>query len=111
MQISQEFIYKKFGDKIDKLRTRMIDYVANGGSIYDPKRQRPYYDYLDYLHHEIEKFDETFTKVDLHRICGFDFDTNYNDYVICGRMLRENADENNCVDSIKKTKGKDSPKS
>ena len=110
MNISQEFILKNFGDKINKLKVRMAQHIADGGSLYDPKRQRPYYDYLDYVYHGILKYDETFTHTDLHQLCGFEYDTEYNEYLILMDMLKQHSDENNFVDSVKKSKGVKSPK-
>lgn len=110
MNISQEYVLREFGDKINKLKVRMAQHIADGGSLYDPKRQRPYYDYLDYVFHKIQAIDETFTHTDLHQLCGFEYDTEYNEYTILMDMLKQHADENNFVDGVKKSKGVKSPK-
>ena len=105
MNISQEYILQNFGEKINNLKVRMAQHIANGGSLYDSKKQRPYYDYMDYVFHEILKHDETLTRAELHQLCGFEYDTEYNEYTILLNMLKQYADENNFVDNVKKSKG------
>lgn len=99
-----------FADKIENLKNRINDYVAQGGDIYAGKRQLPYYEYLHTLKRRMEEYYNCkFSTEYMYSLCGINFDREYNAYKsICDR-LKKYADENNCVDVIRSNtiKGKD----
>lgn len=94
-----------------EIKQRIDDYVANGGSIYDRRRQLPYYDNLQKFTKRVQLSDNpNFTIVDAYKLCGYTFDREYGDYHKLLQILKEYADEKGYVDSIKKIEGSDAPK-
>ena len=96
---------------LEDIKKRIDDYVANGGSIYDGRRELPYYDNLQKFTKKIQSTSNpAFTIVDAYKLCGYTFDREYGDYHKLLQVLSEHADENGYVDSIKKIDGSDAPK-
>ena len=105
--ITLEYFRKEF----EKLRIEINKHLANGGSIYDTKKQLPYYDRMNKLIKKIQKmYNPEFSRIDAHKACGFDFDPEYNDYITLIDTLAQYADENGFVDDIKKLHGSNSPR-
>lgn len=101
---------ENFRKEFEKLSLEINKHLANGGSIYDPKRQLPYYDRMQKLIRKIQKtYNPEFSRSDAHRACGFDFDPEYNDYTTLIDTLAQYSDENGFVDSLKKIDGANSP--
>ena len=104
-------ILEEFKASFDYLKKKIDAHISNGGSIYDPKRKSPHYDYMQKLIKKIRaSYSPEFSRVDAYRLCGYNFDPEYNDYLTLLDTLAEHADENNFVDSIKKIDGAKSPK-
>jgi len=103
--------FEYFRKKFDTLKIRMHQHIANGGSIYDTKHKLPYYDYMQKLIREVQTlYNPEFSRADAHKVCGFDFDPEYNDYITLLDVLSQYADKDGFVDSIKKVGGAGSPK-
>ena len=96
---------------LTEIKKKIDDYVASGGSIYDGRRTLPFYDNLQKFTKRIQQTtDPNFTMVDAYKLCGYDFDREYDDYCKLINILKEFADENGYVDSIKEIDGPNSPK-
>jgi len=96
---------------IEDIKQRIEEHIANGGSIYEPRRQLPFYNNLQKLVKRIQKSgNPDFTMIDAYKLCGYDFDREFAEYLKLIELLKTNADENGFVDSIKKIKGDNSPK-
>lgn len=54
---------------IDRIKKEIDDYVANGGSIYDPKRGLPYYELLSGYRRRTG-----LSSKEIYRQCGYDYD-------------------------------------
>ena len=90
---------KKFDNPIEELTKRIQNHIENGGSIYQPKRQLPYYEYLSSLKTRFSKRDGVkYETADIYKMCGFDFDPEFAAYLEIVADLRDLADENNYVD-------------
>ena len=92
----------KFADKIENLKKRINEYIANGGDIYAGKRQLPYYEYLHTLKRRMsEYYNCDFSVEYIYSLCGITFDREYNNHkTICDRLALY-ADKNGCVDKIR----------
>ncbi len=89
----------KFENPIGELTKRIQNHIDNGGSIYQPKRQLPYYDYLSNLKTKFSKRDGVkYETADIYKMCGFDFDPEFAAYLEIVADLRDLADGNNYVD-------------
>ena len=96
---------------IEDIKKRIDEYVTNGGSIYDGRRQLPFYDNLQKLTKRIQSTtNPEFTIEDAYKLCGYDFDREYGDYTRLISTLSSYADKDGYVDSLKKIKGADAPK-
>lgn len=90
---------KKFDNPIEELTNRINQHLQNGGNIYQPKRQLPYYDYLSNVKTRFSKRDKTkYETADIYKMCGFDFDPEYATFLEIMADLQDLADENNYVD-------------
>lgn len=91
-----------FKDKIEKLKQKINEYIANGGDIYNTKRSLPYYEYMYTLKRRMEEYyNSKFTMEYIYSLCGIRFDREYNDYKLICNRLKAYADENGCVDSVR----------
>lgn len=99
---------KKIENPIEELTKRINNHISNGGNIYQPKRQLPYYDYMHMLKQKFSKRDGVkYEMQDIYKMCGFDFDPDYAAYLEIVADLQNLSDENNYVDktvSFKATK-------
>ena len=89
--------------RIEILKNKINQHLSNGGTVYDPKRQLPYYDYLSDTVKIIRK--ETGKKVsheDVYLLCGIKFDRDFNDFVDFVANLRMFA-SGSVVDKIRTT--------
>lgn len=92
---------KKIENPIEELTSRIQNYIKNGGSIYDPKRKLSYYDYLDHVKHSLSKKDGVkYCVADIYKMCGFDFDPEYANYLEIIADLNDLSDGNNYVDKL-----------
>jgi len=67
--------------RIEELKRRITEYVNDGGNIYSPKRQLPYYDYLTDTVKAIKKKTGKVVSVeDVYEMCGIKFDRDYNHF-------------------------------
>lgn len=90
---------KKIDNPIEELTKRIQTHINNGGSIYQPKRELPYYDYLAHVKEQFSKRDGMkYETADIYKICGFDFDPDYASFLDIVANLRALADCNNYVD-------------
>lgn len=97
----------KIDNPIEELTKRINDHIANGGSIYQPKRQLPYYDYLSHVKDKFSKKDnKKYTVSDIYRLCGFNFDHEYNDFLNIISDLQAISDENDYLDKTESFKSK-----
>lgn len=96
---------KKFENPIEVLTERIKAHIANGGSIYQPKRQLPYYDYMHMLKQKYSKRDGVkYEMQDMYKLCGFDFDPEYAAHLEILADLQDLSDKNNYVDKLKNFK-------
>lgn len=92
---------KKIENPIEELKNRILKHIANGGNIYQPKRQLPYYDYLKHVKDKFSKRDsKEYTTADIYKLCGYDFNPEYNDFLLVVADLQDISDSNNYVDRL-----------
>lgn len=92
---------RKFDNPIEVLTQRIQNHIDNGGNIYQPKRQLPYYDYLHALKQRFSKRDGVKYEIqDIYKMCGFDFDPEYAEHLEIMADLQDLADKNNYVDKL-----------
>lgn len=92
---------KKIENPIQELTSRIEKYIENGGSIYDPRRKLTYYDYLNHVRKRLAKENNTeYTNVDIYKMCGFDFDSEYANYLEIVSDLNDLSDKDNYVDKL-----------
>ncbi len=92
---------RKFDNPIEVLTQRIQNHIDNGGNIYQPKRQLPYYDYLHALKQRFSKRDGVkYEMQDIYKMCGFDFDPEYAEHLEIMADLQDLADKNNYVDKL-----------
>ncbi len=90
---------KKIENPIEELTNRINAHIENGGSIYQPKRQLPYYDYLRNVKAQLSKRDGIEYEIaDIYKFCGFDFDPEYASFLDIIADLQGLADSKNYVD-------------
>lgn len=101
-------IMKKIENPIEELTSRIQKHIDNGGNIYMPRRQLPYYYYLCHVKTQFSKRDGVqYSNSDIYKMCGFDFDIEYANYLEIVADLNDLSDEHNYVDknfNFKKTK-------
>lgn len=99
---------KKIDDPIKELTNRIQAHILKGGSIYDPRRQLKYYEYLRNVKARLSKMDGIeYTNADIYQFCGFDYDPYYAIYLEMLSDLSELSDKDKYVDkkfSFKTTK-------
>ena len=99
---------KKIENPIEELTNRIKTHIENGGNIYQPKRQLPYYDYLQHVKEKFSKRDGVvYSSADIYKMCGFDFDPDYAIFLDIIADLQDLADNKNYVDkttNFKQTK-------
>lgn len=94
--------------KIETVKDAILEYIKNGGSIYDERRKLPYYEKLHSLvKQERRKGNLDFDYADAYNLAGFEFDREFNEYMELIYELRNFADKDNYVDKIKNLTGKD----
>lgn len=87
---------------VENISKLIKEFIANGGDIYAPRRELPYYDKLNVLlqRYRAQGHPEA-TMSDAYALCGITFDREYKEFKDCIDVLKEYADENNCVDKIR----------
>lgn len=89
--------------RLENLKRMISEHVANGGSIYAPKRQLPYYDYLSDTVKMIRKqTGKQVTHEDVYLMCGIKFDRDFNDFCSFLTDLKMFASDS-MVDKIRTT--------
>ncbi|MGN0787704.1 MAG: hypothetical protein ACI4L6_01375 [Candidatus Onthoplasma sp.] len=79
---------------IKELKNKIDEYVANGGSIYDGKRKNTFYEQLYYVRNKLSKLDgEDYSNADIFKMCGYDFNPDFDYFKNLKDMLRPFADE------------------
>jgi len=68
---------EKIKQKILKLKQLILNFIANGGNIYAPKRELPYYDYMSYIVKLLKQQDPNITYEDVYALCGIEFNKDY----------------------------------
>lgn len=92
---------KKIDNYIADLTAKILKHIQNGGSIYDPRRQLPYYESLRNTKKHLSQDDGVeYTNADIYKMCGFDFDPEYANYLEIIADLNDLSDENNYVDKL-----------
>jgi len=87
--------------RIEKLKNKIFEHINAGGSIYDPKRELPYYEDMNtFVRYVRKKTGKDFTHDDAYKVCGIDFDREYNDFFDFLRNLQLFS-TNKKVDKIK----------
>ena len=90
---------KKIENPIEELTKRINNHIAKGGNIYQPKRQLSYYDYLMHVKDKFSLRDGIdYNAADIYKMCGFDFDPEFAEYLEILTDLQDLSDENNYVD-------------
>lgn len=94
--------------RIEKLKVRIEEFVRAGGNIYAPKRELPYYDYMQSLIREIRKRTGNleFGVVDIYKLCGINYDKdfyNFKEFVQDVKLLSSGMNADNIKN--KKVKG------
>lgn len=90
---------KKIENPIEELTKRINNHIAKGGNIYQPKRQLSYYDYLMHVKDKFSLRDGVdYNAADIYKMCGFDFDPEFAEYLEILTDLQVLSDENNYVD-------------
>lgn len=90
---------KKIDNPIEELTKRINNHINAGGNIYQPKRQLPYYDYLQHVKEKFSKRDGVvYSSADIYKMCGFEFDPDYQTHLEIVSDLQNLSDENNYVD-------------
>lgn len=90
---------KKIDNPIEELTKRINAHINAGGNIYQPKRQLAYYDYLQHVKEKLSKRDGVeYSSADIYKMCGFEFDPDYQTYLEIVSDLQDLSDENNYVD-------------
>lgn len=85
-----------------ELNKRIAAHINNGGSIYDPKRELPYYDYLSEIVKSLKKSTgQDVTYADVYKMCGIKFDRDYNSFMEFLAELKKYSGPNKYVDRIK----------
>ena len=96
-----------FSSRINKLKDKIETYIKLGGDIYDGRRDLPYYKYMSLLKRDMEEqYNITLTMEYMYSLCGIRFDREFNHYKEACKKLKEYADENGCVDSLRKIENK-----
>ncbi len=90
---------KKIDNPIEELTKRINTHINAGGNIYQPKRQLAYYDYLQHVKEKLSKRDGVeYSSADIYKMCGIEFDPDYQTYLEIVSDLQDLSDENNYVD-------------
>ncbi len=96
--------------RIENLKNKIEEYIGNGGDIYAPRRELPYYEYMRGIKRSLEKELEREVLFDeVYGLCGINFDREYHENVVeyqrflsfYERVCRF-ADEKGYVDSMRK---------
>lgn len=94
-----------FTDRINKLKEKILQFVANGGDIYSGRRELTYYKYMSLLKRDMEEqYNVQLTMEYMYALCGIKFDREFNHYKQVCTKLAKYADENGCIDILRKTK-------
>lgn len=92
--------------KFEEVQKRLYEYINNGGDIYLPKRQLPYYDYMHEYKRQLEKQEnKKYDMIDIYKMFGIDYDREYNIYKQFYTEASILADKDGYIDGIKKYKG------
>lgn len=88
---------------INNLKNEILNFTANGGNIYSPKRELPYYDHLSYVVKQLRKQNPNITYEDVYSLCGVEFDRDYYNFITFVNELKM-YNNNGYVDAIRSTK-------
>lgn len=88
--------------RIENLKEKTKNYINAGGSIYDPKRKLPYYEDLQYIVKILrKKTGKKVSSADIYKLCGFDFDKDFDHFMTFRNELKKFVGKNGTVDTIK----------
>ncbi len=97
----------KIENPIEELTKRINDHLSKGGSIYDEKRKQPYYDYLIHVKKQLSKKDGIeYSKEDIYKLCGFEYDFNYDNFLNLKNIIINSADDGKYIDKTSTFKKK-----
>ena len=89
--------------RIENLRNKIEDFVENGGDIYAPRRELPYYEYLRGIKRALDKEEgREVSYEEVYAMCGITFDREFNRFMDFYDKVCTFADENGYVDSMRK---------
>ncbi len=89
--------------RIQNLREIIENFIENGGDIYSPRRELPYYERLRGIKRDLDREEEREVSYEeVYAMCGITFDRDFNSFMKFYERVCGFADENGYVDSMRK---------